>query len=295
MSGPATPSISQRLRVYAYELVKTFGLFSVLPVLRVGQALRDEGRAEWYTYSINLTQYFALPLVGAVKLALALALGWAAAAPWGPGIGAALAVIAYVGLSGGMHLDGFADTMDALFAAGTKDARVVLRDPHVGALGVVYLILYLALTGVFAGLAVWAWLTAPSAALTGALLLVAVSPRLLCHGLVAVSFGRGFENDRLVQVIPPYPWWPRGSRRLPATLAWWALQLAAILGLAGGAAELWLLLALGAAANLGLALYTLRRRVLPTLGFINGDVLGFTICLSELAHWVLVALLFVRV
>jgi cobalamin synthase len=286
------PPLATRLRVYAYELVKTFGLFSVLPVLSIGQALRDETQPGWYTYSINITQYFALPLVAAVKLVLALALASGAAELWGTEAGAALGVIAYLALSGGMHLDGFADTMDALFAAGTKDPRTVMRDPRVGALGVVYLVFFLALYGLFAGIALNQWLAEPTPGLTAALLAAAISPRLFCHALVMASFGRGFENDRLTRVTPPYPWWRDGPGQVAVTFSWWGLILAILVFASGAPGAVLLLLALGGLGYLVIASYTLRRRVLPTLGFVNGDVLGFAICLAELTHWLLVALIF---
>lgn len=288
------PSLRTRLRVYAYELVKTFGLFSVLPVLSLGQALRDETRPEWYTYSINLTQYFAMPLVATAKLAIALALGAGAATLWGDGVGAGLAVVGYLALSGGMHLDGFVDTMDALFAAGTKDPKTVMRDPRVGALGVVYLIFYLALYGLFGGVAIHTWLAAPTPGLTAALVAAVMSPRLFCHALVAISFGRGFENDRLTQVTPPYPWWRGGPRLAAITVAWWAFLIGMLIVAAGGDGGLLGVLALGLLGHAGIGLYTLRKRVLPTLGFVNGDVLGFAICLAELTHWLAIALVFAR-
>ena len=288
------PPLRTRLRVYAYEVLKTFALFSVLPVVPLSRALRDEAKPELYTYSINIIQYFAMPLVGLVKLAIALALALGAATLWGDAAGAALAVIAYLALSGGMHLDGFADTMDALFAASAKPAAEVLRDPHVGALGVVYLLIYLALYALFAGLAVDAWLAAPGPVLTAAVASVAVAPRVFCHGLVMASFGRDFQNDRLTRVTPPYPWWRGGRPVNLAGVAWWAMLALAILAVSGGSPAVLGLLAAGALGQLALAGYALKQRILPTLGFINGDVLGFTICLGELIHWLLVALIFVR-
>ncbi len=293
MSEPMPP-LRTRLRVYAYEVIKTFALFSVLPVVPLSRTLRDGDRPELYTYSINIIQYFAMPLVGLAKLAVALALAFGAAALWGDPAGAAIGVIGYLALSGGMHLDGFADTMDALFAASSERAEAALRDPHVGALGVVYLLIYLALYGVFAGLAVDAWLAAPGPVLTAALATAAISPRVFCHGLVMVSFGHGFQNDRLTKVTPPYPWWRGGRPVNLAGVAWWAVLALAILAVSGGSPAVLGLLVLGALGQLALAGYALKQRILPTLGFINGDVLGFTICLGELTHWLLIALIFVR-
>jgi adenosylcobinamide-GDP ribazoletransferase len=49
-------------------------------------------------------------------------------------------------ITGGLHLDGFADACDALFAATTRERRLeILRDVHLGTFGVVGLILLLTL------------------------------------------------------------------------------------------------------------------------------------------------------
>jgi adenosylcobinamide-GDP ribazoletransferase len=58
-------------------------------------------------------------------------------------LGALLALVTWVGVTGGLHLDGLADLADASGAAHRDRARFleVLRDPHVGAFGVMVLIL----------------------------------------------------------------------------------------------------------------------------------------------------------
>jgi hypothetical protein len=83
------PPLRTRLRVHADETVKTFALFSARPVLRLGQALRGESRPEWYTDSINLTPYYAMPVVRLVKLAIALAGAYGAGQLWGEVAGTA--------------------------------------------------------------------------------------------------------------------------------------------------------------------------------------------------------------
>ena len=76
-------------------------------------------------------------LVGSV-VAAALALG-AQVDPW---LGALLALLAWVGVTGALHLDGLCDLADALGAAHGNRERLldVLADPHVGAFGVVALV-----------------------------------------------------------------------------------------------------------------------------------------------------------
>ncbi len=47
-------------------------------------------------------------------------------------------VVLLAGLTGGMHLDGLADTFDSLFRpAGKEEILRIMRDPHIGAMGVV--------------------------------------------------------------------------------------------------------------------------------------------------------------
>lgn len=56
----------------------------------------------------------------------------------------ALVVALWVALTGALHLDGFADACDALFAATSRERRLeILRDVHLGAFGAVGLILLL--------------------------------------------------------------------------------------------------------------------------------------------------------
>lgn len=56
---------------------------------------------------------------------------------------AALAVVVIVLFTGGIHLDGYADTIDAVFCHGDMEKRrQVLSDAHAGAFAVIYTILY---------------------------------------------------------------------------------------------------------------------------------------------------------
>lgn len=85
------------------------------------------------------------PVVGAIVgaiVAAALFLGGLAS----PGIGALLAVFAWVLVTGGLHLDGLADVADALAGAHRSPERFlqILRDPHIGAFGTMAIALQLA-------------------------------------------------------------------------------------------------------------------------------------------------------
>jgi len=57
---------------------------------------------------------------------------------------ALLMVITYIWLTGGLHLDGFADTTDALFSARDREKMmVIMKDSRLGAFGAIGLILLL--------------------------------------------------------------------------------------------------------------------------------------------------------
>lgn len=68
-------------------------------------------------------------------------------------VGAALGLVVWVWMTGALHLDGLADLSDALAAAHRDSQKffAVLADPHLGAFGVVSIVLLLILK--FAGLA----------------------------------------------------------------------------------------------------------------------------------------------
>ena len=88
-----------------------------------------------------LVWFPAAGLVVGAAVALAAALG-AAFDPW---LGALAGVVMWAWITSGLHLDGLADTADALGAAHRDPARflAVLADPHVGSFGFIALVLQL--------------------------------------------------------------------------------------------------------------------------------------------------------
>lgn len=94
--------------------------------------------------------------------------------PW---TGALLGVVAWVGVTGGLHLDGLADLADAGGALhkGRERLREVLADPHVGSFGVVAIGLQLLtklvlLHALLAAAGWWVVLFVPAAARFGPLI-----------------------------------------------------------------------------------------------------------------------------
>jgi adenosylcobinamide-GDP ribazoletransferase len=109
--------------------------FSFLTILPVGKRLPLEDR------SLARSMAF-FPLVGLV-IGLLLALGYSLLSFLMPRPLALWLTIGLLALlTGGLHLDGFADTMDGLASGGSKEKILeVMRDSRIGALGVIGLIL----------------------------------------------------------------------------------------------------------------------------------------------------------
>lgn len=87
------------------------------------------------------------PLVGVV-IGLALAgVAWSMPARLDTGLQAALLLSVWVGLTGGMHLEGLADTADGWIGGMGNPSRAlaILKDPHCGPFGVMALLLLLLL------------------------------------------------------------------------------------------------------------------------------------------------------
>lgn len=90
------------------------------------------------------TRYF--PAVGMVVGAVGAAVFWAASMVFPSGIAAILSTVATVLLTGALHEDGLADTMDGLGGGHTRErALEIMKDPRIGAFGALSLMLLLAL------------------------------------------------------------------------------------------------------------------------------------------------------
>jgi adenosylcobinamide-GDP ribazoletransferase len=223
-----------------------FGLMTTLPFKPSDDWVAgDSGRAAvWY------------PLVGSVIGALTW-LAWTAASfVFSPLMAGVVTLAVWVLLTGGLHLDGLADCCDGLFASVMPDRRLeIMKDPHVGAFGVIGLILIL-----FFKAAALASLTPIS---SFGILLAASLARwcILPAGLLPLARPSGMGSD-----------FAAGLQRSFIILAVLIpLVLAILLGLRGVLASI---AGLGAAASV---LWLAKSRI----GGVTGDVFGMIVEIVE--------------
>lgn len=142
------------------RLVVAFGFLTRVPMPRVEANVADfSGAIRWY------------PVVGLCIGGVLAAAGCAGAQVDG-WTGALAALVAWVAITGALHLDGLGDLADGLGAAHGDRARLlaVMADPHIGSFGVVTIGLQLAAKLVL--------LHAVSAAGWGAVILVPFAARI---------------------------------------------------------------------------------------------------------------------
>lgn len=150
--SPREPETSPAERVAAAVAV-AFAFLTILPTWLLARDTTDE--------DVKASR-FAYPVVG-ITLGLLLAgLSWFfQRAGIAPATAAFLIVAVLAALTGGLHLDGLADTSDGLFLWGDAERRLaVMRDPHVGSYGVTMVVLtllgkYAALSSLTGGLRTW--------------------------------------------------------------------------------------------------------------------------------------------
>ena len=239
-----------------------FSMFSVLPVPQV----------EWTDRSLRWS-LCAFPLVGVVIglaawgwLRLAAALGLNALLR-----GAGLCLLPPL-LTGGVHLDGYADTCDALAShAGTERRQEILRDPHIGAFAAIRLCMLF-----IASFALWTVL-GEHTALTALLGLFGLSRSL--SGLALTCFPLR-EGGGLARSFAE----AADKKRARTVLAAESALFAVLLCWGGG-----LLAALAAAAVF--ARYY--RVCVRDFGGLSGDLAGWFLQRAEL--WMLLALVLTQI
>lgn len=237
-----------------HALIIAFACYSAIPMPSVA----------WDDKGMRL-MLAAFPLVGAL-VGICDLLWQALAGTLGFGVllrGVGFAVIPLL-VTGGIHLDGFADVTDALSShADVERSQAILTDPHVGAFAVMgvsaYLLAYAALAGEI-----------------GAREIVA----LCCTPIVS----------RCLSGLATLTWAPARSEGMLATVRAGTdtravcVALGIELVLASSAAVLWSPWPATASLVAALAVFAWTRRLaLRRLGGVSGDVAGYLLQLTELA------------
>lgn len=240
-----------------------------LTVLRVPAPSEvDQARAGW--------AMVGAPAVGALLGGAAALVGYGALRAGVAPLGAAVVAVAVLALlSGGLHLDGLADTADGLGCRRpAPEALAVMRRSDVGPLGVAAVVLVL-----LADVAALAQLWARSAAVGAAGLVVAavtgrVAVTMACRRGVPAARGDGL-GAAVAGSVPPFAAAATGLVVLGLAAA---LSGATWAGSAGSSTAQWALTgaltgALGVAVGLAAAAL-LRHRCRVRFGGVTGDVLG---------------------
>ena len=229
-------------------------MYSILPAPRV----------EWNRNTMKYAMA-CFPLVGAcigaAVFGLDRLLRTLNAAPM---LYAALMFAVPVLLSGAIHMDGFVDTCDALFSRRPREEKLqILKDPHVGAFGVVSVCLLCVVS-----LGLYAQLYARG----GAAWLVSFSPVVFrcLSGLSVVCFPMAKETG-LAHLFAA------NADKKPVRIALGA-ELALVLGGAAAAGPVPAALLAGAAGAWFFAYYRVSVR---EFGGITGDLAGWFLVLGE--------------
>ncbi len=236
-------------------IVAAFSTFSVLPTPRIA----------WDRYSLRGV-LCALPLVGVVIGGVGCLYHWLSNLLALPAIlSAVVLTVLPIAISGGIHMDGFADTGDAL--AGHADAekkRAVLKDPHAGAFAILgvgcYLLLYF---GLCAALPL-SWKT------VGLLGITHVLARAV--GSLAGAALKPYNREGMLKTFHD----ASSKATVGILIAWIVLALAGAAALDPLSAGL-LLLAGGAV--FGIVAHTAKKQ----FSGMSGDLAGYCISLSEIA------------
>ena len=260
-----------------------FSMFSRLPVPQV----------PWNEKNTKAAVLF-LPVVGAViGVAECLLLAVARMAAFPVTVTALLFLVLPILFTGGIHLDGLIDTADARHSFGDREEKLrILKDPHVGAFGIIRLCLYLLL--MLAALLLifdsgfWAapqkgeaFATVQPAEQTYTFLLFALPreaaiplPFMLSRALTALASVTipNAKKSGLLQTLS------REDDRRQKAAAWIEVILLSIISV--------MVMPLPAALPLlgtqALWLYLFHRFSLKQFGGITGDLAGWFLCISEL-------------
>jgi len=188
----------------------------------------------------------------------------------GPGIAALLALAAYVLLTGGLHIDGFADTLDGMGSRRDRETTLaIMKDSHIGTFGALGVGLYVAAMLVCMAHADWRF--------AGLFALAGRTAALLCGRMFPYARESGAGKGFMSSVR-----WGHVLLSAAAYLALAALLCADFAAVAFSFKQRIVLCAPFAAALVAVPLVTagISRR----LGGVTGDVIGFDVELAQLVY-----------
>lgn len=245
------------------SIAMAFTMFSRVPMPRM------DWKPEHMRYMLS-----CFPLVG-VALGILLAVFWLLSR-WllfdGVFLGAGVALLPVL-FTGGIHLDGFCDTVDALSSrAEPEKKRAIMKDPHVGAFAVIgvasYLIGYSALGAQLIGnhrsIALMFLLPVLSRAIAG---YVSIS---------AQSSGAGLLSG-MVDAAPL-------AKSKNALAVWFFLTIIAMISISP-------LVGFFVAAGASISGWFVLRMAMREFGGMSGDLAGFLVQVSEIVMLLLLVLL----
>ena len=215
------------------------------------------------------------PLVGLAVGAAEAALLWLFQGKGFPALVFALLAIAIpILISGGIHLDGLIDTADARHSYLPKEEKLrILKDPHVGAFGVIRLVLYLIL--MLSGLLLIAEQVPERGwELLAYALVIPFWSRVLC-ALTVVWFPKA-KKDGMLQAVT-------GGKQITQTIVlciWAIIGIAMLLWRITYGPE-WIRIPVWIMADVLLVLWY-RRMAVREFGGVSGDLAGWLLCMLEL-------------
>jgi adenosylcobinamide-GDP ribazoletransferase len=198
------------------------------------------------------------PIIGAVIGVMVAATYFGLSFFLPPLLSAALAASVWIGLTGGLHLDGLADCCDGMLNASSRERRLeIMKDPRLGTFGGIGLTLAIVLKIIclYSLPANSIWIALPLAAAMGRwLLLPAGKQQLARAGGMGADFASGLNKNALIQA---------------------GLVMGILTAIAGWQGLLVVIMVL-------IVTWLVLRLVKARLGGVTGDVLGLIVELAEL-------------
>lgn len=216
----------------------------------------------------NLAYAFCFfPLVG-LPIGGLLAL-WGALSLWfpvNPVLFAAVACVLPILVTGGIHLDGFCDTVDALSSRQPRERKLeILKDPHTGAFAILWCIVYFLLT-----FGCWSQLHRAKTALLVLGIAFVLSRAISSFAVVTL---RPAKESGMLKTFTD------ATQKRAVQVTSLLLSLACAAGMAG----LDWKLALAGLAGAGLSFLYYRRMAYRQFGGITGDLAGYYLQVCELS------------